>query len=91
MKTEGETKKEDKSAAMRASAAASGISSQKPQADAGEKPDKASRLFSIRHTTPYQHYRRAGVVLTKTFMEIELNCSQLEVLKADPWVEIEKE
>lgn len=42
---------------------------------------------SLRHKSPHPHYRRAGLLLTKTAKTFEVTKEQLAVLANDPWVE----
>jgi hypothetical protein len=45
---------------------------------------------SVRHTTIYPVYRRAGLVLRGIAKEERVTAEQLETLKADPWVEVKE-
>jgi hypothetical protein len=45
----------------------------------------------IRHRTPYEKYRCAGLVLTQKVETHRVTKAQLEKLRRDPWVALEKE
>jgi hypothetical protein len=45
----------------------------------------------IRHKTPYEKYRCAGLVLTKRPESYRVTEAQAEKLRRDPWVAVEKE
>ncbi|MDR2136407.1 MAG: hypothetical protein LBO76_07310, partial [Treponema sp.] len=44
---------------------------------------------TLRHKSPYPHYRRAGLLLTKQWKPYTVVAAQLAVLKEDSWVEIQ--
>ena len=41
---------------------------------------------TLRHTSPYPHYRRAGLLLTSQWKPYAVTAEQLAALKADTWV-----
>jgi len=43
---------------------------------------------SVRHKTPNQHYRCAGLALTRKAQTHEVTPAQLERLRRDTWVEV---
>jgi hypothetical protein len=63
-----------------------------PKGDGGKDQTPPAETFPVklRHKTPHPHYRRAGLVLTGQFKPYEVTGDQLEILKKDTWVEIEK-
>jgi hypothetical protein len=63
-----------------------------PKGDSGKDQTPQAETFPVklRHKTPHPHYRRAGLVLTGQFKPYEVTGDQLETLKKDTWVEIEK-
>lgn len=50
--------------------------------------DVEAQLVTLRHTTPYPVYRREGLELKQQPDQYRVTAQQLEVLAADPWVEI---
>ncbi|MDR1251369.1 MAG: hypothetical protein LBK62_04290 [Treponema sp.] len=54
-----------------------------PQSNAAE-----TRPAVLRHKTPYQKYRCAGLVLTQKAETCRVTEAQLEKLRRDPWVVI---
>ena len=58
-----------------------------PTATDNGQTEKAQKV-SLRHTTPYRLYRRAGLVLTQTPREYPVTHAQLATLTADTWVEV---
>jgi hypothetical protein len=56
----------------------------KPQAEAQKEP------VTLRHTTEYPFYRRAGLLLSQKPKTYEVTKAQLAVLEKDRWVEIIK-
>lgn len=45
-------------------------------------------FVTLRHKTPNQVYRRAGVVLTKVAKQYQVTLEQYDVLLGDAWVEV---
>jgi hypothetical protein len=57
----------------------------------GAPPDTGEKqTVTLRHKSPYPHYRRAGLVLTDQFKPYEVTALQLDALEEDSWVEIKK-
>jgi hypothetical protein len=54
-------------------------------------PGVKAESILIRHKTQYAKYRCAGLVLTQKPETYQVTKSQLEILRRDPWVVIEKE
>ncbi|MDR1252387.1 MAG: hypothetical protein LBK62_09490 [Treponema sp.] len=63
------------------------------QAGAAGEAIKAAetRPVVLRHKTPYSKYRCAGLVLTQKAETCQVTEAQLEKLRSDPWVVIEKD
>jgi hypothetical protein len=61
-----------------------------PKAASEDKPKAEEKKASVtlRHTTGYPHYRRAGILLSQKPKTYEVTEAQLAALKADSWVEI---
>ena len=59
-----------------------------PTATDNLQTESKARRVSLRHTTPYRFYRRAGLVLTQTSREYHVTHAQLATLTADTWVEV---
>ena len=60
------------------------------EAKAKAEADKTESVL-IRHKTPYEKYRCADLVLTKKLESCRVTGAQLEKLRRDPWVALEKE
>ena len=54
-----------------------------------EGPAVGGVTVALRHTSPYPHYRRAGLLLTNQWKPYAVTAEQLSVLKADKWVEFQ--
>jgi hypothetical protein len=74
-------------AQIEAEAAAKGQAEVEAAAKAQAKTEETTRV-SLRHTTPYRVYRRAGLVLTQMPGEYQVTDAQLATLTADTWVEV---
>ena len=62
------------------------------EAKTGAKEEAAkTRPVLIRHKTHYLIYRCAGLLLTRKAQTCQVSETQLEILRRDPWVVIEKE
>jgi phage-related minor tail protein len=65
------------------------------EAKAGEDADAAANAKTkpalLRHKTEYPKYRCAGLVLTQKPETYQVTQAQLEKLRGDPWVVIEKD
>ena len=61
-----------------------------PTATDNRQTESNAQKVSLRHTTPYRFYRRAGLVLTQTPREYQVTDAQLATLTADTWVEVIK-
>jgi len=61
---------------------------------AAPKDDPAARdeglKVSLRHTTPYPRYYRAGLALTNRFQDFTVSKGQLAILEKDSFVEVKK-
>ena len=55
-----------------------------------EGPAVGGITVALRHTTPYPHYRRAGLLLTNRWKSYAVTAEQLGVLKKDAWVEFQE-
>jgi hypothetical protein len=66
----------------------------KAEADAKARADAAApaetKPVLIRHKTPYQKYRCAGLLLTQKPETCQVTEAQLKKLESDPWVVIGK-
>ena len=82
-----ETRAEAEAQARAAEEAARAEAEAKAGTEAAEKTSPAL----IRHKTPYEKYRCAGLVLTKKPETYRVTEAQLEQLRRDPWVAVEKE
>jgi hypothetical protein len=61
-----------------------------PPGSGGTPPVKAETVqVTLRHTSPYPRYRRAGLLLTNQWKACSVTAEQLAVLKADTWVEVQ--
>ncbi|MDR0387268.1 MAG: hypothetical protein LBH57_04455 [Treponema sp.] len=63
----------------------------KEEAEAKAKAEAGTKTVLIRHKTPYPKYRCAGLVLAQKPETYQVTEAQLEKLRDDPWVVIEKE
>ena len=59
-----------------------------PTATDNLQTESNAQKVSLRHTTPYRFYRRAGLVLTQTPRKYTVTETQLATLTADTWVEV---
>jgi hypothetical protein len=60
-----------------------------PSAKAGG-PAVGGVTVTLRHRTPYPHYRRAGLLLTGQFKSYTVTAEQRAALQADTWVEFQR-
>jgi hypothetical protein len=51
-------------------------------------PRAETSTVTLRHKTPYPHYRRAGLLLTNQWKPYTVTAAQLAALKTDSWVEV---
>jgi len=56
--------------------------------DVADKAAAKGKTVTLRHTTPYKMYRRAGIVMTAQPKEYAVTVEQLADLKGDVWVEV---
>ncbi|MDR3173175.1 MAG: hypothetical protein LBU19_02895 [Treponema sp.] len=54
-----------------------------------DPPPEKTFSVTLRHTSPYPHYRRAGLLLTGQFKPYTVTEEQRAALKQDAWVEFQ--
>jgi len=60
-----------------------------PEAPAA-KTENDTVTVSLRHTSPYPKYHRAGLALTNRFQDFRITKEQLAILEKDVFVEVKK-